>query len=60
MTLAERAQRIGGDGTTFVILGHALAGAHELQAAEVVTQRALQLDGGSSWAWGRRAWRTHG
>lgn len=56
LDLASRAARCGGDGTTFAILGHALACAHDLQAAAVMTRKALALDGGSAWAWGRSAW----
>lgn len=56
LNLAALAARCGGDGTTFAILGHALACAHDLQAAAVMTRKALALDGGSAWAWGRSAW----
>jgi AraC-like DNA-binding protein len=56
LELASLAARCGGDGTTFAILGHALACAHDLQAAAVMTRKALALDGGSAWAWGRSAW----
>jgi tetratricopeptide (TPR) repeat protein len=56
LALASLAARCGGDGTTFAILGHALACAHDLQAAAVMTRKALALDGGSAWAWGRSAW----
>ncbi len=54
--LASRALRIGDDSPTLVVLGHALACAHELGMAEDVTRRALQLDGSSAWAWSRIAW----
>jgi hypothetical protein len=30
--------------------------AHELAAAEACARRALAIDGGSSWGWGRLAW----
>ena len=30
--------------------------AHDLDAAAVRAERALALDGGSAWAWGRSAW----
>jgi AraC-like DNA-binding protein/tetratricopeptide (TPR) repeat protein len=54
--LASRALMIGNDSPTLTVLGHALACAHELGMAEDVTRRALQLDGGSAWAWSRMAW----
>ena len=54
--LASRALRIADDSTTLAVLGHALACAHELEMAEEVTRRALQLDGSSAWAWSRIAW----
>jgi len=38
------------------VLGHALACAHDLQAADAVTRKASLLDGGSAWAWSRSAW----
>lgn len=56
LELASLAARCGGNGTTFAILGHALACAHDLKAAAVMTGKALALDGGSAWAWGRSAW----
>jgi len=30
--------------------------AHDLEAAAIHAERALTLDGGSAWAWGRSAW----
>lgn len=54
--LASRALRIGDDGPTLSVLGHALSCAHELGMAGDVTRRALQLDGSSAWAWSRSAW----
>ena len=54
--LTSRALRIGDDSPTLVVLGNALACAHELGMAEDVTRRALQLDGSSVWAWSRVAW----
>jgi len=54
--LALRSANLGGDSTTFAILGHALACAHELEKAGEATRRALLLDGASAWAWGRSAW----
>jgi tetratricopeptide (TPR) repeat protein len=56
LKLASLAARCGGNGITFAILGHALACAHDLNAAAVMTRKALALDGGSAWAWGRSAW----
>ena len=54
--LASRALRIGDDGPTLSVLGHALSCAHELGMAGDVTRRALRLDGSSAWAWSRSAW----
>ena len=54
-TLAERAARLSnGDPLTetFIAAGYTLA--HDLERASIHVDRALALDGGSSWAWGRR------
>ena len=55
--LAERAVRLGnGDALTetFISAGYTLA--HDLARAEIHADRALALDGGCAWAWGRRGW----
>jgi TolB-like protein len=39
---------------TMLASGYTLA--HDLAAAEVHVERALTLNGGSAWAWGRRGW----
>jgi AraC-like DNA-binding protein/tetratricopeptide (TPR) repeat protein len=39
---------------TMLAAGYTLA--HDLDAAAVHAERALELDGGSAWAWGRSAW----
>jgi tetratricopeptide (TPR) repeat protein len=39
---------------TMLAAGYTLA--HDLEAAAVHAERALALDGGSAWAWGRSAW----
>ena len=54
-SLAERATLLSnGDPLTetFIAAGYTLA--HDLTRASVHVDRALALDGGSSWAWGRR------
>jgi AraC-like DNA-binding protein/tetratricopeptide (TPR) repeat protein len=54
--LANRAVRPDSDATTLAIVGNALSSAHQLGAAGHVIDRALALDGGSAWAWGRSGW----
>jgi len=56
INLAERAARLGCDATTLSVLGHAMTCAHDLKSADLFTRRALELDGGSAWAWSRSAW----
>ncbi len=46
----------GVDATVLAILGNAFNLAQDLKTAEIVTARALSLDGSSSWAWSRAAW----
>jgi AraC-like DNA-binding protein/tetratricopeptide (TPR) repeat protein len=46
----------GGDPLTEVMLAAACTLAHDLEAASRHTARALALDGGSAWAWGRSGW----
>jgi AraC-like DNA-binding protein len=55
--LAARAAGLNaGDGLaeTMLVGGYTLA--HDLEAASVHAERALAIDGGSAWAWGRSAW----
>ncbi len=60
LTLASRASGLGGnDPLVDTMLAAAAMLAHDLAAAEVHARRALAIDGGSSWGWGRLAW-VHG
>jgi Flp pilus assembly protein TadD len=43
----------GGDSTVLAILGNALALAGDVETADMVTRKALALDGSSAWAWSR-------
>lgn len=55
--LAQRAARLNaGDPLAEVMLAAGYTLAHDLGAARVHAARALALDGGSAWAWGRSAW----
>jgi len=55
--LAARAARLNaGDAQTESMLAAGYTLAHDLEAAAVHANRALALDGGCAWAWGRRAW----
>jgi TolB-like protein len=56
-SLAARAAALGGCdplAETLVACGYTLA--HDLATAAVHVDRALALDGGSAWAWGRSGW----
>lgn len=53
LRLARRAIIIGGDSTVLAILGNALALAGDVETADIVTRKALALDGSSAWAWSR-------
>jgi AraC-like DNA-binding protein len=56
-TLATRAAMLSNDdplAETFLAGGYTLA--HDLETAAIHVERALMLDGGSSWAWGRSGW----
>jgi len=60
LALALRASELGGnDPLADTTLAAALMLAHDLAAAEVHARRALAIDGGSTWGWGRLAW-VHG
>ena len=38
------------------LLGNTYNGVHDLDAAAAAIGRSLNLDGGSTWAWGRSGW----
>lgn len=55
--LAARAARLpGSDALVEVFLAGACSLAHDLPGAAAHVDRALRLDGGSAWAWGRSGW----
>ena len=55
--LAARATQLNvGDPVTETMLAAGYCLAHDLATASVHADRALVLDGGSAWAWGRSAW----
>ena len=55
--LAARAAMLNtGDAMAQTMLAAGYTLAHDLEAAAVHAERALALDGGSAWAWGRSAW----
>ncbi|MCA6114463.1 helix-turn-helix domain-containing protein [Bradyrhizobium sp. WSM 1738] len=56
LELARRARALCGDATVLAILGNALSLLREFDAADLVTRRALAIDGGSAWAWSRSGW----
>ena len=56
LALARRATTLGGDATVLAVVGNALTAAHQLDDADFVIRKALALDGGSAWAWGRSGW----
>ena len=57
LQLASRASKLGaGDPLSDTMLSAAYMLAHDLVAAEAHARRALAIDGGSSWGWGRLAW----
>jgi adenylate cyclase len=45
-----------GDALAETMLAAACTLAHDLVTASVHAERAIELDGGSAWAWGRKAW----
>jgi len=56
-TLANRAAQLNaGDPLTETLLAASYTLAHELGRAAIHADRALALDGGSAWAWGRSGW----
>jgi AraC-like DNA-binding protein/TolB-like protein/Tfp pilus assembly protein PilF len=56
LELAHKASALRGDATVLAILGNALSLLKEFDAADLVTRRALAIDGGSAWAWSRSGW----
>jgi AraC-like DNA-binding protein/tetratricopeptide (TPR) repeat protein len=55
--LAARAASLNsGDALAETMLTGGYTLAHDLEAAAVHAERALTMDGGSAWAWGRSAW----
>jgi len=56
LELTYRARALGGDATVLAILGNALSLLREFDAADLVTRKALAIDGGSAWAWSRSGW----
>jgi AraC-like DNA-binding protein len=57
LQLASQATQMGaGDPLSDTMLSAACMLAHDLAGAEAHARRALAIDGGSSWAWGRLGW----
>lgn len=57
LELAAKAARLNaGDALAESLLAAGYTLAHDLEAAAVHANRALALDGGCAWAWGRSAW----
>ena len=56
LALAEKARTLSGNATVLAVLGNALTLLGELETADLVIRKALSLDGGSAWAWGRSGW----
>jgi len=55
--LADRAAQLNaGDALAETMLAAGYTLAHDLTSAAVHAERALALDGGSAWAWGRSGW----
>jgi AraC-like DNA-binding protein/tetratricopeptide (TPR) repeat protein len=54
--LARRALALTGDATALAILGNALTSLRDVETADLVIRKALAVDGGSAWAWGRSGW----
>jgi AraC-like DNA-binding protein len=56
LELARRAQSLSGDATMLAALGAAMTLLGEFDGATQVVRKALSIDGGSAWAWGRSGW----
>ena len=52
----HKARTLCNDATVLAILGNALSLLNEFDAADLVTRKALAIDGGSAWAWSRSGW----
>lgn len=56
LDLVQKARTLRNDATVLAILGNALSLLNEFDAADLVTRKALAIDGGSAWAWSRSGW----
>ena len=58
LTLAREAvaNSSGDDALVLAVLGNAYNSIHDLETAKIMSDKAVMLDGGSSWAWGRSGW----
>jgi len=56
LALVHKARTLCNDATVLAILGNALSLLNEFDAADLVTRKALTIDGGSAWAWSRSGW----
>ncbi|NOJ47479.1 helix-turn-helix domain-containing protein [Bradyrhizobium archetypum] len=56
LELAHKARALRGDATVLAVLGNALSLLNEFDTADLVTRKALAMDGGSAWAWSRSGW----
>ncbi|QHO71513.1 hypothetical protein ACH79_01640 [Bradyrhizobium sp. CCBAU 051011] len=56
LELTSRARGLSGEATVLAILGNALSLLNEFDTADLVTRKALAMDGGSAWAWSRSGW----
>ena len=56
LELVHKARTLRNDATVLAILGNALSLLNEFDAADLVTRKALTIDGGSAWAWSRSGW----
>jgi AraC-like DNA-binding protein/Tfp pilus assembly protein PilF len=56
LELANRARALNGDATVLAVLGSTFSLLKEFDTADLVTRKALAMDGGSAWAWSRSGW----
>jgi AraC-like DNA-binding protein/tetratricopeptide (TPR) repeat protein len=56
LQLVQKARALSSDPTVLAVIGNALTLLGELDTADAVIRKALSLDGGSAWAWGRSGW----
>ena len=56
IALVQKARALSGDAIVLAVLGNALTLLDDLDAADLVIRKALAIDGGSAWAWGRSGW----